>query len=456
MKIKGLRNLRACAIAVFTLLLIGVLPACRNKPFYSTSVLPAGDMLSMGVDTFTVQTGTVLDSPAVSNNLSTYMVGQINNDPLFSTTTAGLYAQFNLPTGNAVLKDDIVAGNNLVDSVVLSLALSGYYGDTLVPQSFEVYEITQATGISETAGTIYHSNVTFPVNATLLGSATNYTAHPGKPVQVFGTTEASEIRIKLPTSFGQNIAWQSNSSNFVSNATFHAFLNGLYVKPVGTTGSAMYYIDVNSAYSCLTLYYHTTITGEDSLRFIMPLSSTSVNTNSHSYGSAPALANLDGSNDDNICFIQGASGLRVKLALPYLSALKNKLINHAQLLVTVIDSSGEALELDPSGGLTLTRYDTDGKEHYVDDLIEATPFHNVSASAYFGGVLGRLNGDRGYTFNLARYLQKRLSGIYALDENIYLSIPNPAGNASRVVIGGGSQNLNRYRAKLVVTFTNTK
>ena len=113
-----------------TLRLIGILAvltcflaACDNQ----TSSIGLGLTDQLGTDycdTVTLRAYSVLEDTINTTNTSANLIGHLH-DPVFGDLTASTYAQFDLSGASVNFGDHPV-----VDSVVLSLQLSSWYGDT--------------------------------------------------------------------------------------------------------------------------------------------------------------------------------------------------------------------------------------------------------------------------------------------------------------------------------------
>ena len=133
---------------------------------------------SFDLTLFTVKTDSVIvHSDNVSRQLNTYLIGNVQDDPIFGRYTADIYAQPLLP-GIATS----LLGSTL-DSVVLSLRYDtlGTYGSILDPVTIEVYRMLENPAFNED----YYSNGQFLTNTDLLGSLT-FTPRPKDSVTLNG------------------------------------------------------------------------------------------------------------------------------------------------------------------------------------------------------------------------------------------------------------------------------
>ena len=102
-------------------------------------------------DTFSVVTDTTK-----YNTSYTHYLGHIENDPFFGKTDAKLFLELLPPSAKYTFinRPDSLT----IDSVVLVLDYVETYGDTLAPQTINVYEIPQSSNFGDTSFTIRESN----------------------------------------------------------------------------------------------------------------------------------------------------------------------------------------------------------------------------------------------------------------------------------------------------------
>ncbi|MGI8893536.1 MAG: DUF4270 family protein, partial [Bacteroidia bacterium] len=141
------------------------------------------------------------------------------SDPVFGPTNASFYSQFRLTSSNITFGD-----SPQVDSIVLSLAYAGYYGDTTTSQTISVYKMTE--GIHR--DTNYYSTAEFAIDNNPVGTLT-FQPKPNTNVLLDTTSVAPHIRVKLDNSFGDEIL-NAGSANLANNDVWIQFLPGLYIK----------------------------------------------------------------------------------------------------------------------------------------------------------------------------------------------------------------------------------
>ena len=126
----------------FLVLMIGALiltcSACKKSPnTIGNNLLNENNYIGVfRTDTTEIVCYSYLDDSIGTKNVSYALLGS-SLDPVFGLTQAGFYTQFHLST----------AGHNfgespILDSIVLQLCVSNYYGDTSVMQTVHAYELT--------------------------------------------------------------------------------------------------------------------------------------------------------------------------------------------------------------------------------------------------------------------------------------------------------------------------
>ena len=88
-----------------------------------------------------------LEDTLSTTNTTANLIGEVH-DPVFGDCRASTYAQFNL-TGSSVN----FGANPVVDSIVLTLQLASYYGDTNSRVGLRVYQLTEPLTPATTART---------------------------------------------------------------------------------------------------------------------------------------------------------------------------------------------------------------------------------------------------------------------------------------------------------------
>jgi hypothetical protein len=411
---------------------------CKKEPSDVGLGLLQGDQLEgTFTDTLTVVTHTLREDSVKSSKTATVLCGNYY-DPLFGLTRSSFYTElYPEKTGSSV---DFGTGSQ-IDSIVLSLAYKGYYGNP-DPLNFKVYQVTQRMY----ADSIYNSDTALAYN-TIFPLA-DVTVEPNTVDSVYadGVMNPPQLRIRLDKVLLSGLMTNSLYS------TLDNFLNtfsGIYVAAYQTSLSgsrAVYSFVPGDVHSKMTMYYHDVSNAAFKFTYNMGGSSQRFNHFDHDYTLAPSITaqvNSPSLLQEDLVYLQGLAGLRVKLTLPYLQSLKAGgpiAINKAELVVKA-DPSALDSHFPPPTQLVIVGLDSNGTYTTTPDLLEG--------STYSGGTWDATNKE--YRFNIGRYLQNVLSGNIT-DRGLMLIVTGSAIFANRIVLGGGGPN-SPYRMKLNITYT---
>ena len=419
--------------ALALLLLAGLFfSACKKPTLDDTKLLP-DDVLDLRfTDTLTIEAETVSEDSLDASPATLCLLGSMH-DPALGYTNAGCYIPFELLNNNLTFDDTIVT----LDSVVLTLWYYNTYGEWRIPQTVEVYEMSEDLIDSVK----YFSDKVFSTYTNPVGTKT-FIPNTKDSLTIGNNTYAPSLRIKLDNSFGEKFTSAADSSDYANNENFRNYFKGLYLS-ASKAGGGQGLIAFNPYQDGvrLTLYYHT-IEGNDTSYFFPADAPLVVNRYTHDYRSASAVSTAG----DSVVFIQGLSGLNTKFTVPNIRSLGNILINKAELVLTVIpDATGKDSIFTPPAKLGMLMSDENG---YFNGV---TSDQLYPSSTIFGGnkeeETDTVTGQKliKYKFNLSRYYQEVISesrtdnGIFILPDKRY-QIPD------RIVAGGS--NHSQYAMKL--------
>ncbi len=321
------------------------------------------------------------DSVETSDRTSTsayLLCGQLQ-DPNFGRTTAALYTLFRPSDLNPRFR------NALVDSVVLFLryAAEGFYGDTFQPQTVQVHRI--ASGHRLRWDQPYYSHQALPVEE-LLGEVSNLRPQPRTNVPLFDTIEKGPyLRIPLSTGFGQEIL-DIDSLSLTADTLFWEKIRGLRITAAaqGIPGAIMAFDLNNRGFSFIRLYFKyvdDTLTTSRTADFSF-LGGNKYNYFEHDYAGSPAEGYI-GREAQDLLFVQGLAGLRLRLEVPYAHLLDNIAVNKAELEFTVAQPFGTTATLPPVSQLVLTERSANGVRTLISDAIYSLNIFNDFSR--FGG-----------------------------------------------------------------------
>lgn len=478
----------------FTIIIAGC--AKLDTTDIGADLLPAVDNVHTFEATFPINTVQGIFNPDTTVITSTddQVLGKINNDPLFGTTKADIYAQFKpgfypYYYGNA---NDTIVG---FDSVVLCLSYKGFWGDSTIPMQFEVREV------SNTAGGLWDSlyqsrNVNFaPPTGNVIGSTIvdfkqvgNYVVYANKKDSV-----KNHIRIKLSSSFANSLFARDTlvmgNNSLRSDSAFRLFNKGFAILANGS-GNGLMYTNLTDTSSRLEVHFRRKNGGAvdttfSSLRLITAsgtgtFPSVTANNIVRNRAGSPAA-----SPSPTDIYLQTSPGTYANLTIPALDTISNKIIHRAEIIIeqvptsTITDSMFSApdflyLDLIDTGAAKWKPmyFDLNPSVFYDPDYIAGSYFPSGGIDyIYHGGyVRNKLdifgNNIKFYNFNITRYVQQiitkhtpnyqlRLSAPYTFSyPQFYPS--SLSGNNSiakgRIRIGSGI-NAN-YRMRFRIVYSN--
>lgn len=423
-------------LAVFVILFA----SCKKESDIGFDVQPEGDLIGLfTTDSTTLLTYTVREDSLRTDETPSVVIGKYN-DVIFGGSTSGVFSQFVIPSN---LQNINFTAGAVLDSAVLMLAYKfDYYGDTLVPQTFDVYQMTDMIY----KDSLYYSNRPKSFYPGAIGSLT-FNPHPNSKTIVGTDTLPAHIRIPIDMTWAQLVFDQSGGNNLSSNTNWLAYMNGLHITPSGNAGGMLYF-NMLDTLTGLRLYYHTATDTTD-FTFVVNSSAAYYSYFQHDY----TTANLDiqtqllnpGVEALNYTYVQSNSGLKTRIEFPFLDNYKNLgypiAINKAELVVTG-DANSASDDFPLNTRMFLTSIDSLGKERLLVDMFES--------STYYGGSLNTTTNE--YKINIARYIQGVLKGE---EENngLYLKEIFGTENGRRSVIGCGNSQSQPPRMYLRLIYT---
>jgi hypothetical protein len=438
---------------IFLLFAVILVAACSKPNIVGSDLLDDERAIFEFSDDFEFSASTVLQDSVrtytnvVEDQLLLYLLGEVN-DPIFGKSSSSLYLQPRLGGDARVLIDPIP------DSVVLTLVLDtlGRYGLSERPMDIQVFRMTENPPIDQE----YFSNDEFPVEEEPLGELINYVPNFIDSVEVYidGDTVMfpPHIRIKLENNFAKEIR-ALDSVYLMSVDSFQSWIKGLYVR-VSDTENSMLGINLNSAFSNMTVHYIDIAGFEASYDFIFNFDMLRMTRFEHDYSGAqvePFIENQE--KGDSLIFVQSMSGLNGFIEIDGLNELGNVLVNHAVLEFYQADLPNDndvwyppvqrmvALEMDNDGALVNSR-----------DVDLAEGINNISG---FGGavrVIDENNPEESpviYEMIVTAQVQDIVNGN--ADNKIFLSSYLKANFPNRVVLYGPGHP--DYPVRLKVTYT---
>lgn len=439
------------AARTFFALMIGTMVlafvSCKKSPETIGNDLISGDnyISIFHTDTVEVLCHSYLDS-VITSNASNALLGAMN-DPVFGLTEAGFYTQFRPSVAGQSF------GNSpVVDSLVLQLCISGYYGDTTVLQTVRAYELTDTLSTQTT----YYNYTVVPSDMVDQANGFQFRPHPRTQTHIIGTDTVRQAIIRIPLSqeLGQYLMTLDTTA-FSRPDLFKQYFKGLYLTcdPVSSDGAIAYVNLTNNNYSMLQLYYHNAATPDKSMRynFYVTTSDTYFNHVDHDYtqGSSEFVSQvLDGETalGQQAIYLQAMGGVKTRIKFPNLSHWTDTLegchlvVNEAKLILPASMLTTDSIYKAPSV-FFLVGFSSDTTTYLLPDYYEG--------AGYFGGTFN--TSKQSVTFRITEYIQSVI--LEKRDNNgICLGINGTAYNAQRLVINGPESN-EMEKMKLEVTYS---
>ncbi len=408
-----------------------------------SDLIPAVDNVNTFADTLDIiTTQGIFNDTFKIGRAENHTLGLISNDPLFGSTDARIYFQpkptfYPYYLGNA---GDTIVG---IDSIVLSLAYLGAWGDTSVAQQIKVHSINDrnfADSVYKVPKTIAYT----PTLGNLLGSATVDLSTLKNVVKFNHGKDSStnQVRIKLSDAYRDYfVANRDTGVNSLSNALrsdslFRKFHNGFAIS--STAGNALMYVNLLDVKTRLEIYVRKKNTGtgkldttynsfgvlsfSSNIAYITP--SASSNFVSRSYPANvlnPAPREL---------YLQTGPGTFATLSIPGLTAMSNRVVHRAQISIEQIPENSVTdsifsipaymyLDLKDTGTLKWKPLylDLNPNTRYDPDFKSGFPYFPGSGEIdynYFGGVARKKTNAIGekvwyYDLNVTRYVQQMVT-----------------------------------------------
>ncbi|RYZ29186.1 MAG: DUF4270 family protein [Chitinophagaceae bacterium] len=473
MKIKGLP-------ALLSLIFLTLLFSCtkvNEATELGDELIPAVDNVNTFDTTLIVQAAYYPFEDSSRHLINENMaLGQIN-DPAFGATTADMF--FNLSSrvyGSSPFKDTI----DKIDSVVLSVAFRGSYGDTL-PSNITV-QVSEINDNSFVDTALYRfDNPGFNSTAGIGTSTFNVTrfrdsiriSPSGKRTD--SAKVANVLRIKLNNSVGQKLA-AFDTSAYRDDPTFRTKFRGLAIKTSNVSGSvlgALAYFNLTDANTALLVYYQSKsgATRDTSVATFIHNANGQANSVRRT-ASGEYLTKTGQSNSQKLYIQSSPRGSYIGIKIPELSSFPNKVIHRAELIaysVPADNASGDARFVAPNRLFLDHKGENNSKDsaYFFDNDIQP----GIDGSLDFTAFGGSLRSDQSYRFKLTRYVQGIVTrgerndslrlfaplraNVFARSLNQVISVPNLDFIAKgRVVIANGNYPDPTKRLRLRIIYSN--
>jgi len=358
-----------------------------------------------------------------------HVVGSLTGDERFGDSKASAY--FEMKPGFPTSFLDTLVG---LDSIVLVLKSTRYYGAEEVPLKLNLYPIAEDIEPDTLTQPIYMLNKTFAVNkARLLGTKTMTAKQLSDTVDIKrGDSVYSrvvyQIRIPVDKSYFQNL-WRDTAVSLKTDSAFEKVFNGFALEADGAARSAFYF-QLTHSESGLEFYYRTKAAGTSKIDTTSLLwKSTALNcghaNNIERMRTGAELENFLVPNPlvgHEQIYLQSTPGVMAKLTIPALPSLTNRVVHRAELrLVQLGAGTPTATDFTPPPGILLDRNELNSDTSYTGMPFDLSPLQGYFCFpansgidfSYFGGVATKetISGESVtvYRINISRYVQNVIS-----------------------------------------------
>ncbi|HEY8397586.1 MAG TPA: DUF4270 family protein [Flavihumibacter sp.] len=474
--------LYSLSFVITALFIIGSCTKIRTTQLGS-GLIPAVDNVNVFDTTLEVITTVYpLDDSTRITSSALHAVGLLE-DPFFGKTDASMYLQLepsdfsNYPFGSS--PDSIIG----LDSVILSLRFSSYYGDSNSVQSFKVYEIDQSAPFTDTSLGYLISHPPFAL-AEQIGERLNvpfYSLDDSVSYVVVKDTinTANELRIPLTHEFGMKIMNIDTAVYRTGNdSAFETKFRGLAIlaDPSSAIKKGLAYFNITDREGTkITFHYRRTRNGApDTTSTTFAFNSGEVTYTNRGNAnliqrdpSGTAYGNqlVNGTINQQEIYLQSTPGSYALLQIPGLQDLSNRVIYKASLIAEQLEGYEENTFPTP-GLLFLDAVDSANSRYitipnswvYVSNgapiYYDYTSFggflmhkrFEFDLYAYVQGIVTRK--EKAYTLRLyAPYMTRPVDPTVSTAQ-LPLTISNRV-SAGRTVIGGGDHPTKKLRLYIV-------
>ncbi|WP_346320657.1 DUF4270 domain-containing protein [Chitinophaga sp. YIM B06452] len=439
-------NFRNLGFAAASLTALYAFSGCNEATVLGKDLIPGADKVVV-LDT----TINSLITHNIANVDSSIFTGQDNfigalgsfSDPLFGKSHGFLYTQVGLPKAEFTFEGT----GWVLDSVVLYIGCdTAWYGEN-APQTMRVFRMNEPN-FKIDSNYRYNRPLSYDPGKQL-ASQQVYPVYPKDSIDIYGTKQAPQLRIKLSSAFGNELFQQRADGAFKSDSAFNKWLGGLAIVPDTVNGKTMLFPNLNTGTTRIAVYYKNS--EKDSIIANFPFvpnpgvgGSAHANYFTRNYTGTEVAQHINTNRPggDNLLYLQEAPGIYAQLQLPEIENIPKAVINKAELVITEINSGSAGRDdlFSEPDRLFLMRYITHDSLGFIID------YGNPSQPdlTYFGGnktVISDLGPFKvvQYKFNIARHLQ------FILDKKLENSVLKLEALSSRYPIdmrrlkaGGGN------------------
>lgn len=411
------------------LLFLFFLPACEKPKSIGADIIPSGDLLNLNfTDTVEVEIETRVSDSVRTDEEPVNMFGNLI-DPEFGRIKTSTFTNFRLAGSNLFLGDSLS-----LDSIVLKLELTGFYGNYSDAQLLEIFELDEKP-IRENA---YY-------NSDSLTCKTVNLIHPSQSSLKFNSDSEFKqtLSLRLSDELGLKLL-NASTLEFQNNENFNEFFKGLYIstKPIAQTSrepGAVYYFKPEGTISGLYLYYNGKI-GDNysdtlSYRFQINEDAARFSRIQRSETQGKLYEQATGSSSSNqYLLLQAGIPVSLFVKFPKIHNLFPVAVNKAELEIPV-----------------LTEYFGADLKYQPPTIIQGKPadINGVTTESGFTSAIYDTE-NKAYRVAVSSYSQQMMNNP-AENYGFFLSSLNSSTNINRVVLAG--KNHPTRKPRLLLSYT---
>jgi hypothetical protein len=268
-----------------------------------------------------------------------------------------------------------------------------------------------------------------------------------------------QLRITLNKEWATNLINNPEIKDGVAtdaNARLYRALKGIKISS-DVTGSSTIGLNlsetnlVNSGNTKLTLYLKK---NTSKITYSFLISTRKFNSFEQNIANTPVFASIDSEPiGDSLLYLRSMGGPSFYLELPNLASLNDKIINHAEIELTLANLAGDDIQLKPFIQLIANKKKADIFTPIKDvaDLIIRNQQQPLSLLLGFNGRIETKNSKSTYKLIITKHL-KELIADPSLDKKIYIQAYNENDKIGRSIIYGPKNS--KGPVKLKITYTN--
>jgi len=426
-------------LSVYILLFFVILLTGCNK---TLSEIGSGFVVSQPfdvalIDTVTFRASTIVADSLITSSQTRLLVGHYVDQKLGPTTSFGVFEV--APPSSLVALDP---NTTSYTALTLHLIRDGYsFYDTIPAQTISVYQLKKQLQLF--SGVLYNvDKFSIDRNGPALGTIT-YQPDPHKK---------DSLEIPLSDDLGRTLMtmMQTSDPNLNNFDNFRKFFNGLVLVPDTLTNAC--FMGFKTASLQMRLYYHdfTVVPPVLADKYIaFTISANNIYYNKiQADRSATKLAPLHHATDilpstqtENMIYLQGGTGVAMRIEMPY---LRNLLFVQSNFQCT-----RATLQMLP----VTTFYDqqTLPPPQVSVGIVDAV--NNILTNSFsVGGLYTDPYGNTSYNLDVTTFINNQLTLETNNDNALFLQLPNPGvrNSVNRLYVGDGKNE--QFLMKLSIYF----